>query len=103
VVKGSLPIPEGKQVVEITAKEDVKIRAFVDGQTMDVDTLSPATHSYSFETNAEFFCLFKKGSSDARGHLGFVVVIGFRNVFHKPPWKESCESKFRKHNQITAG
>ena len=55
VVKGSLPIPEGKQVVEITAKEDVKIRAFVDGQTMDVDTLSPATHSYSFETNAEFF------------------------------------------------
>ena len=55
VVKGTLAIPEGKQVIEITAKEDVKIRAFIDGQTLEVDTLSPATHSYSFETNAEFF------------------------------------------------
>ena len=55
VVKGTLAIPEGKQVIEITAKEDVKIRAFIDGQTVDVDTLTPATHSYSFETNAEFF------------------------------------------------
>lgn len=55
VVKGTLAIPDGKQVIEITAKEDVKIRAFIDGQTLEVDKLSPATHSYSFETNAEFF------------------------------------------------
>ncbi|MEI8026437.1 MAG: helix-turn-helix domain-containing protein [Pseudomonadota bacterium] len=55
VVKGTLAIPDGKQIIEITAKEDVKIRAFIDGQALEVDKLSPATHSYSFETNAEFF------------------------------------------------
>lgn len=55
VVKGTLAIPEGKQVIEITAKEDVKVRVYIDGQTVDVNTLAPATHTYSFETNAEFF------------------------------------------------
>ena len=41
IVKGTLAIPEGKQVIEITAKENVKIRAYIDGQTVDVDTLTP--------------------------------------------------------------
>jgi cytoskeletal protein RodZ len=53
--KGNLTVPEGEQVVEINANEEVKVRVFIDGKVTDFNHLNVAKHSFSFENFAEFF------------------------------------------------
>lgn len=53
--KGNLAVPEGEQVVEINANEEVKVRVFIDGKVTDLNHLNVARHTFSFENFAEFF------------------------------------------------
>ena len=53
--KGTLVVPEGKQVVEINASEEVKVRVFIDGKASELSNLNAAHHTFSFENFAEFF------------------------------------------------
>jgi hypothetical protein len=53
--KGNLVVPEGKQVVEINASEEVKVRVFIDGKASELSNLNAAHHTFSFENFAEFF------------------------------------------------
>jgi hypothetical protein len=53
--KGNLTVPEGEQVVEINANEEVKVRVFIDGKVTDFNHLNVAKHTFSFENFAEFF------------------------------------------------